>query len=809
MISPLVYPILGFLCGIIIRKCSMNGPVADGIYITAFFLFFLAAILTLRSRKILFLFFLSVSVLVIGCLRCETWINGMPEEERIAHIIPEKNIPAIITGTVCGYVTEHNRRGRYCTYRMKPSRGLLDGTAVRFKGDIYVVHTGGDVRPGGALYGHTIALRGKLSRRKDNKNPGSSGNYLRRQGITCILRTGDRYLLTGGMPGRYSRFRKSLYELRNEADKAIKEHFVPVTASLIRAMLLGLRNDMPENITGRFEGTGTSHIMAISGMHAGFAALILLLFIRSLRIPEKPGMLLMTVGLYCFTIMTGGRISVTRAVIMLGFLYAARCAGRRTESYNFLAYAAFIISYLMPGEVTSPGFLLSFGAVLSILYWNSVRPRGIKGHFLLKKLFSLVPVSIFVYLGIFPFTAYFFNLVTPLSFIANVFIIPAAFLLILSGIAVLIFSFSPLTDTLTHLTVKAGDLLAAGILKLLDILEEIPFMCINISTPSVFMILLYYMFALSIIKLFRGGKFRTLLALLVLLSANFLVWNEAVGEYPRQSRIVFFSAGGADASLMFTPAGNVVLIDSGSSGEEGRPDCGKNILSPYLRKNKVRHIDLVLVTHAHEDHIGGLFYLMDRFSIGKIVLPRLSRELPFEVPLRDRLINTAGEKGIEIVYTARGDIIKPDGSVTFEVLNPPDEIFGDLNDDSIVFKTSFLGKEILFCGDIGPRPMRDLMRTGRRLKADILKFPHHGQYTGDETTLVSFMDLVSPETVIITNDEKEKVTPALLEYLDKNGTETFITGENGAVTLDPRGIIAYTQIIPHKWADKEKELIKK
>ena len=191
--------------------------------------------------------------------------------------------------------------------------------------------------------------------------------------------------------------------------------------------------------------------------------------------------------------------------------------------------------------------------------------------------------------------------------------------------------------------------------------------------------------------------------------------------------------------------GQAMLIDSGEKEE------AETVLD-YLKKQGVKKLDYIVVTHPHSDHMGSMSEIISAVDVGKVIAPRVSDELTptsktyesFLKALRDKALKlTAAKAGT--VYTF--EAVSEDGKKPpeFEILAPLND-YDDLNNYSVVLKLTYGSTAYLFTGDAEKKAEKDILESGADLDADVLKLGHHGSST---STSAKFLEAVSPDYCII------------------------------------------------------------
>ena len=187
---------------------------------------------------------------------------------------------------------------------------------------------------------------------------------------------------------------------------------------------------------------------------------------------------------------------------------------------------------------------------------------------------------------------------------------------------------------------------------------------------------------------------------------------------------------GKGEALLIKRMDETVLIDGGEHGEG---------IVAALRARDVRSIDLLVATHSHSDHIGGLVEVLDAMPVAQVVYSgrKVSDGSRF-------FYEAVRRSGAAYQEPKRGQVLTA-GSLRFEVLNPPTKSHLDENNNSIVLRLRYGSRSFLFTGDASVEAERNMLASGLNLRADVLKLGHHG--SGDASSL-PFVNAVAPKIAI-------------------------------------------------------------
>ena len=219
-----------------------------------------------------------------------------------------------------------------------------------------------------------------------------------------------------------------------------------------------------------------------------------------------------------------------------------------------------------------------------------------------------------------------------------------------------------------------------------------------------------------------------------------------------------------------------MLIDAGESSSE-------SAVYNYLKDKGVKKIDVLVATHPHADHIGGMAYIIDNFDIGSIYMPKATTTTKtFET-----LLTTIKSKGLSIKTAKSGVVIDLDSALTVNMVAPIGSSYDDLNAYSAVIKITYKNNSFLFAGDANNTSEQEILNAGANIKADVLKVGHHGSATSTST---AFLKAVSPQYAVISVGQGNSYghpTQATLERLNTIGAKVYRSDIGGTVVITSNG----------------------
>ena len=241
--------------------------------------------------------------------------------------------------------------------------------------------------------------------------------------------------------------------------------------------------------------------------------------------------------------------------------------------------------------------------------------------------------------------------------------------------------------------------------------------------------------------------------------------------------VYFLDAGQGDSTLVLFSQ-KVILIDAGESG------TGNRVVSD-LKALGVTKIDLLVATHPHSDHIGGMQNVLAAFPVGEV----LDTGLPHPSSAYEHFLETIDSKNIPYRVAEQGQVIDLDPALGIIVLSPPEERFGDdPNTNSVVLRISYGTIDFFLAGDMGGESETALAASGYALDAEILKVGHHGSYS---STSPGFITRVRPEIAIISVGEDNPYGhphQQTLDLLKNYGVTVYRTDRDGTVVVRSNGM---------------------
>ncbi len=582
---------------------------------------------------------------------------------------------------------------------------------------------------------------------------------------------------------------EQLYRLNRKCGQAISAVLPKEPASVLRAVALGDKSTMPDSLYDALKISGLSHMTAVSGMHVTTLLTAIYILLSLLKRNKYKFFLPVCAVILLFMLFTGASPSVVRATIMSSLALVSYVFYRKEDSLTSLGLSAGIIAAINPFAVFDVGFILSFGATLSILLfagplqerlfvWLHLEGRRsfwIKG---LQGIVAIFSVTFSVQLFLLPILSVLFSYVSLWCFIANVLAAPVLSVLLVGG---LLIGFLGLLHPWLSLPivgfvypfVKFFLLIVYGFGKL-------DFGVITLGAFSLFGFYLYGVLLISLHGLLKK-QYRQMMVTGFCVPILLFCMLVAYLAFPK-AEVTFINVGQGDCTLLQLPKGVTVLVDGGGLEYDSDYDVGTEVVLPYLQKEGIRKLTYMVASHPHRDHIGGLETVMEEMPVETLLVP-----IGFEGSADGAaFIQMAKEKGIRVVTLSSGDVQALGKNSHLEVLMPDEAWVHESeneNDLSLVFRFCYGQNTVLFMGDLEEDGEAYLTeRHPRSLSATILKAGHHGSA---DSTSEAFLECAKPRYVYIPCGKNHFGHPSVhvLARLSKHDATVFRADEDLDVTF--------------------------
>lgn len=521
----------------------------------------------------------------------------------------------------------------------------------------------------------------------------------------------------------------------------------PDVCGLVNGMVLGLRHEAPDDIEEPFQQTGTLHLFAVAGLHVGIIARLLWIAAGVARLSRKWATALIIPALLFYAAITGLHTSSVRAAVMAGALIGACFFDRRPLAVNSLALAGCVILAWDTNELFSVGFLLSFAVVLAIILgsdfvfqrlirWGQPDPFLPPSLLSRARVWALaiwrgiargLSVSLLAWVGSFALIWWFYHLVTPVSLLANLVVVPIAFFVLATGmVSLLAASFCNWLNLVFN---NANWALAHAIFASVHLCARAPASHTYVEQPH-----------------WPDGAVASLTVLDL-----------------RAGGAAHLRAGGEDW-----------MFDIGSERDYAR------VLREYLHARGVNRLAGLTLSHADSAHIGGAAAAIVELTPRTIIESGLAARSSVQKKLFAQWATT------QIGHEARTAGFKVDlaRNVTARLLFPPAGFLASAADDQALVWALTIGKcRLLLMSDSGSATENWLLTHEPTLRSDIIV---KGQHRSGESGSPQFLDAVRPQLIVASAAEvpaSERISDEWADNVAYRGIELLRQDETGAVEI--------------------------
>lgn len=550
------------------------------------------------------------------------------------------------------------------------------------------------------------------------------------------------------------------------------------TRTLVCALVTGNRAELEPLLTAGLKRTGMSHMVTVSGMHlAILAGLLTLLLGHNKRLTSLVSIPLIVF----FVMMIGSHPSAVRAAVMLILLQLAPLLGREGDTPTSLMLALFLLLAHNPYACVDIGLQLSFGAVAGIALFAqklqermTARLKPAKGvkilyHAVVRAVAAVLAVTLGAQVFTVPLTAYYFDTVSLISPLANVLCAWSVSALLLLGVVVgcLGMVVPGVAAVLALLAVPAGEYFH----WVVTTLAQVSFAAIP-ARPELYRLWLIFVYLLLALAFVLPGKKRALMpcgAALLTLAAAIFCTTALLRTSSVQVDVLDVGQG---QSVLLRCEDRFVLVDCGGDSYQNPGDIAADRLLSFGEDA----LDILILTHYHDDHANGVPELLDRMNVKCIALP----DVEVESELRQQILTLAGQKNIEVLFVREDTIMELGGGV-LTVYPPLGE--KDANELGLAVLYSAGQQDVLITGDMNAEVEQELLKYADLPDVEVMVAGHHGS---KYSNCAQLLEAVRPEFAVISVGAYNRFghpTAEALERFRSVGAEIYRTDMMGTVTL--------------------------
>ena len=631
--------------------------------------------------------------------------------------------------------------------------------------------------------GQRIRVKGRISLPEHATNPGQfdACDFYHNRGMLFNLY--DSVILATSH--EYSPFLQALHELKTGGETILDRFLDGEDAGIVKAMLYGDRAGIDEDTGTLFRKNGIAHILAISGLHISFMAMLVYNILGRLRFKMWLRSALSGMIIIFYGIMIGFGASAMRAICMFCIYLSGKVLKRTYDMLSAMSAALIAVMILRPTMLADTGLQLSYLAVLGIGFFYESFDKNICR---VSKLLSSACVSMFIFLATLPVVLGAYYEVAFYSVFLNLIIIPLMSVII--GTALVLTVTGGIYCVCADLVTGHLALICARIIEI--ILRFYKWLCrilmeympgrVNIGAPRTWQVVLFYI--LLCLAVSYKGRRRVVLSVCTLMTAVAMLifkpvsgldmWMLDVGQ--GDCMVLRYSAGMLDPK-------SVYIIDCGSSSSKS---VGKKRLIPMLKYYGTDRINAIFITHPDADHINGLAELVKEAADENL---RIDNIYVYEGFVGDEALMPFIEAGYRLTGI-HGGMHMEDGELAIDVLYPErSHVTYDANDASLVMDIGLLDFNMLTTGDVGMDGEHSITDMYPEPEYDytILKVAHHGSKGSSSDDILEWAD---PKMSVISCGRRNSYGHPHDETLDRltaHGSDVYRTDEYGAVHIHTDG----------------------
>lgn len=544
-----------------------------------------------------------------------------------------------------------------------------------------------------------------------------------------------------------------------------------LSRGLLPGIVDGDTTELDPVLANRFQIAGLTHLVAVSGTNLAILVGTVALLLRRLRASPRTIAVVGGVVLVGFVIVARPSPSVLRAAAMAAIALAALANGRQRSALPVLAGATLVLLVWQPSLAVNLGFALSVAATVALLLIAPGWAAGLRACGVPSGLAEPVAVAAAAHLVTMPLIAGISGRVSLVAIPANVLAEPVVAAATVLGVLAALCSVLWMPAAIVFAQLAGWP--CRWLVWVAEYFGSLP--GASVPWPSgVPGGLLLGLLAVGCWRLCRRRPAIQRLTAIAMVSALLVqipVRSVVVGWPPPNWIIVACDVGQGDSLVINAGQGTAVVVDAG-------PD--PVAVDRCLRGLEIRQVPLLVLTHSHLDHVGGLSGVLHDRHIGKVVTSPLNEPIAGH----ELMLSVLASRDLELGQVSAGAVFHV-GPIRLDILGPVRSYQGtrsDPNNSSVVMRVTVHGVRILLPGDAELEAQDDLLATGADLRADILKVPHHGSAFSDP----AFLQAVHAKLALITvgrNNDYGHPSPLLLAEMARLGVPTRRTDLDGDIAV--------------------------
>ena len=668
-------------------------------------------------------------------------------------------------------------------------------------------------------YGDVIKFNGEFQEANGKRNYGGFNykDYLKSIKVYGTVKVDNIKVIEKNKGNPLIAFTKNI---SNSIKEKINSFMNSRQAGMLIGILLGDDGSIEEDIEESFKISSLSHVLAVSGMQVTYI-ISGMYFVFKSSLGKRKTRFVIIIILILYTALTGFSPSIVRASIMGILIMGAGVFYRKNDIWTSIFLSLLIMLIYNPFLITNVGLQLSYLGTIGIIVFNKTVFQILKNIKLkdkkyeykinrrvilaISKIKEILSVTISASMGVYPVMLFHFNLFSTYFLITNLLVSIILGPLTIFGTAVVILSF---------ISLELAKFLSGALEIFINILisisnfSNLPLSKIYVVTPKIVSILIIYIFFIVfnyIYKIYQDKnpnnskiRFRNLIALYKyrftqykekykkrILTTFLLIISISLvySHIPKDLKIHFVDVGQGDCNFIVTPKNKTILIDGGgSTGSDF--DVGESTLLPYILDRGYKKIDLIVISHFDQDHVGGLLTILRELKVNRVCISKQEGDSENY----QEFLEIVKEKNIPVTIVKMGDRINIENNLYFDILWPKEKQIEEnkINNNAIVMKLNYNNFSMMFTGDIEEVAEREIVKTyedKKILKSDILKVAHHGSKT---STTEEILNEIEPKVSLIgvgKNNLFGHPSSEVIERLEELETRVYRTDSNGEITI--------------------------
>lgn len=526
----------------------------------------------------------------------------------------------------------------------------------------------------------------------------------------------------------------------------------------LEATLLGEQGRLDTDQKEQLLGTGVYHVFAISGANIAVIALFSLVILKLLGVSYKKRYIITGLLLLLFLILSGMTISAERAVWMALLIFMARIFYLEVDIFNIISLTGLLFLIKNPAQFLDAGFILTFSLTAAIVMGRKIflpllskwKVLRLNMHTYINELLSANLSAAVISL---PLSLFYFKQYSFIGFFAGLLLLPLTGIITVGSALLIVLPL--ISPWLSNILIILLDIPLRVFYFIVAFLAKSAHIFVIYKASPPFLLVVSFLIIFYLLSISCKKKHKIISGLLILTCIAYM--SIPIFHYnPKNLEVFFLDVGQGDSEVVVFPGGDALLIDAGGAYYSSDTQVGLKTVLPFLLQKNIK-IKWIAISHFHPDHARGITEIISIIQPDELwissecgtdpaynLLSQLSHKLPGSIVIKkihapfNKKINLGGpESSIGAKNEFRIEILAPDKVIAG---GPP------RNNHSQVIKITGPYHSFLFTGDIETEIETRLAKTEcPKLRADVLKVPHHGSRTSSNN---DFLKCVKPRWAV-------------------------------------------------------------